>query len=311
MLSCYAHRRREANCRVKTHWTTELEDLVTKLALAGVSSIMTIVILMVSPAHAVGAQAEEISTRSILDPNGLKGKPPLRSSSTSGTLVVSTAYFYSEAYQLAVADGAFAWITVTKPAVSAGDYHSLAEIAVSSSDSRQVVEVGWTVDRSLNGDSYPHLFVFHWVDDQPTCYNACGFVRYYNQLGYYAGMRLPLSAVGVGEYFSIRHSGGNWWIAYNNQYIGYYPDSLWSGAFTKSGGMQWFGEVAASTAAPCTDMGNGAFAASATASRMYNAGLWGATVQPNLTARPATNAAYYTVVKSDSRSVRFGGPGAC
>lgn len=49
---------------------------------------------------------------------------------------------------------------------------------VQSEDGRHIVEVGWTVDRELNGDAQPHLFVYHWVDGQATCYNGCGFVQY-------------------------------------------------------------------------------------------------------------------------------------
>ena len=67
-------------------------------------------------------------------------------------------------------------LTQHQPYLGVNDYHTLAEISVESADLRQIVEVGWTVDRGVNGDSLPHLFVFHWVNGAPTCYYGCGFV---------------------------------------------------------------------------------------------------------------------------------------
>ena len=32
--------------------------------------------------------------------------------------------------------------------------------------------------RRVTGDEDPHLFVYHWVNRQTSCYNACGFVQY-------------------------------------------------------------------------------------------------------------------------------------
>lgn len=61
-----------------------------------------------------------------------------------------------------------------------------------SSDQRQALEVGWKMDRGLNGDDTPHLFVFHWVDGARTCYNGRGFVPR-NEPGYTAGATLPVS----------------------------------------------------------------------------------------------------------------------
>jgi hypothetical protein len=46
-----------------------------------------------------------------------------------------------------------------------------------TTDRNFIVEVGWTVDDSLNGDYRPHLFVYHWVNNGETCYNGCGFVQ--------------------------------------------------------------------------------------------------------------------------------------
>jgi len=29
-----------------------------------------------------------------------------------------------------------------------------------------------TVDRGVNGDDYPHLVVYHWVNGTPSCYEC-------------------------------------------------------------------------------------------------------------------------------------------
>ena len=42
-----------------------------------------------------------------------------------------------------------------KPALATSDYHSLAELAVQSADGNHIVEVGWNVDRVVNGDDDP------------------------------------------------------------------------------------------------------------------------------------------------------------
>lgn len=249
-----------------------------------------------------------------------KGKPPpVGAAAAPGTnaapgsrAAADTSYFYSTAYQYAVTSGAWGYYTIWKPVVAANDSHSLAELAVQSGDRSQIVEVGWTVDHGLNGDGAPHLFVFHWVDSVPACYNGCGFVPYNNPAGYKAGMTLPIGATPL--QFTIRHYGTNWWIGYKEGWVGYFPDSLWTGRFTQTGVVQWFGEVAARTP-PCTDMGNSAYATAATAARIQDIGFWPAPA-PAVTPAPAistlnTHPAYYTALGTDSTTVRYGGPGAC
>ena len=36
---------------------------------------------------------------------------------------------------------------------------------------------------------------------------------------------------------------GNWWAWYDNQWIGYFPGTLWEKGYSKSSLVQWFGEV--------------------------------------------------------------------
>ena len=71
--------------------------------------------------------------------------------------------------------------------------------------------------------------------------------------------------------------------------------------------MQFFGEVAASSTTPCTDMGTGA-AASTTSGLLVSAPTTSA--GPARLALSATDGALYGIVAT-GRGVRLGGAGAC
>jgi hypothetical protein len=165
-------------------------------------------------------------------------------------------YHYSVGSQPAETDGAYANLTISKPKLGDADYHPLAEVAVQSADGKQIVEVGWNVDRVVNGDDDPHLFVYRWVNREPSCYNACGFVQYSPNIK--PGDTLKYD---VTKKFGIQYFNGAWWVAFDSEWIGYYPESLWNDAgitFNRSGLVQIFGEVAATSDKPCTtQMGNG------------------------------------------------------
>ncbi|SDT72058.1 neprosin family prolyl endopeptidase [Actinoplanes derwentensis] len=215
-----------------------------------------------------------------------------------------TVFFhYNVGAQPAVTEGVYANMTIAKPTLDKADYHTLAELAVQSADTLQVVEVGWTVDRTVNGDDDPHLFVFHWVDGKPTCYNGCGFVQYSANIR--PGDTLPQDTV---KKVGLQYSGGAWWVAYDSEWVGYYPDKLWSSGFAKTGNIQIFGEVAAASLKPCTQMGNGLTPEDTTAARFSSVTyLNGPTV--DLAVRSTTEA--YAASKLTARTFRYGGPGVC
>ncbi|HWS38373.1 MAG TPA: neprosin family prolyl endopeptidase [Actinoplanes sp.] len=231
-------------------------------------------------------------------------KPPAMTSAAAAPTNAETVYFhYNVGSQLAVTEGVYANMTVGKPGLAKADYHTLAEVAVQSADGLQVVEVGWTVDRVVNGDDDPHLFVFHWVDGKPTCYNGCGFVQYSANIR--PGDTLPQDTV---KKVGIQYANGAWWIAYESEWVGYYPDKLWSGTFTKTGNIQIFGEVAAATPQSCTQMGNGLTPEDTAAARFSSVTyLNGPAV--DLFIRSTTES--YAVSKVTARTFRYGGPGVC
>jgi len=224
-------------------------------------------------------------------------------------------FHYAGAYQFAEADGSFAGLTIAKPYLHSNDYHTLAEIAVQSGDGDQKVEIGWTIDRALNGDTDPHLFVYHWVDDEPTCYNGCGFVPWTDpakpgQPTVKPGDTLP---AGKNLRFGIKFWEGAWWFSYDSVYFGYFEAKLWGGGFTEAGLTQWFGEVASKTTAPCSYMGNGYDPDGEKAARFLNVAFVNG---PDVVLKPSASSGevspvYSARVTESDKTVMYGGSGAC
>lgn len=222
----------------------------------------------------------------------------------------AATFLYAGTFQrsLGASAGAGAKMLQANPALAADDAHTLGEIGVQSADNRQIVEIGWHVDVLVNHDAQPRLFVFHWVDGQPTCYNGCGFVETSTTMK--PGMRVTPGATGD---YAIELRGADWWLAYNGVDLGYFPGTLWPGGFTTAGRVQWFGEVAAERAEPCTEMGNGKKGVDPTAATMTDLVV----VRPGGMRTPATAGvgtitapAYYDVGQTTPTSFAFGGPGA-
>ena len=213
-------------------------------------------------------------------------------------------FLYNVGSQPAVADGVYANLTISKPHLDKNDYHTLAEIAVQSADGAQIVEVGWNVDRVVNGDDDPHLFVYHWVDRKTTCYNGCGFVQYSKNIE--PGDTLSTD---TNRRFGLQYFNNAWWVAYDTEWVGYFPGKLWDNEFTKSGLVQVFGEVAAASATPCSEMGNGRSSSGDTKAAKIGSIAYLNGPKVDLAVR-STNPVY-DVVKLSDRTFRYGGPGSC
>ena len=204
--------------------------------------------------------------------------------------------------------GAGARMKQGDPGLAAGDFHTLGEIAVISADQRQIVEIGWTVDTGVNGDVHPRLFVFHWVDGMPTCYNACGWVQV--SMTKKPGMRVTPGAMAD---YQIQLRGSDWWLTYDGEDLGYFPGSLWPVPYTIAGHVQWFGEIAAATNESCSEMGNGAKGSDPAASAMtglYLLSPGGAKVPAAAGPGEITNPAYWNIGQTSPTAFSFGGPGA-
>ena len=243
--------------------------------------------------------------------------PGLAAEPVPGTNDDNVYFSYAVGRQNAVTTGVGASLVIGKPLVAREDWHSLAEIALQSADGLQTVEVGWTVDRSVNGDDQSHLFVFNWVDGAPRCYNACDFVPA-KGASITPGAVLPKGAL---KNFGIQHIGDGWWIGYESEWIGMFPDARWNVDFKQSGLVQFFGEVAASPPVPasttdnpttpkgCTQMGTGAKPDTSAATR-FSTIVYVDGPPISLTVKNiGKNVVDYATNKLTSQTFRFGGPG--
>lgn len=204
--------------------------------------------------------------------------------------------------------GASVDMYVGAPAGVGTDGHSLQELALQTTGGTTVantIEVGWTVDPGVNGDYQPHLFVYHWINGQGTCYNGCGFVQVNQSIR--AGMALNRNTPAS---FALINYSGNWWAYYNNVPFGYFPGSEWGGTFNTAQSVSAFGEVAASRQPTCAQMGNGAYGSAPGSSWISNYQLYGSPDRPYLSVF-ATDPGSYNYGSVRPTSFNLGGPGGC
>ncbi len=248
------------------------------------------------------AGAEPSQPRSIY---AFKAHPPVRGASPA--IDAASPYFYVSYGQIQATAGAGGMLMQADPALAAVDSHSLGEIAVESADDQQIVEIGWDVDESVNGDLEPHLFAFHWINGVGTCYDGCDFVQM-------STTRMPGMRVVPGEVdeYGIGYANGNWNLYYQGELIGYFPGSEWSGTFTSAGLVQWFGEVSAGSMMPCTQMGNGTLGSAtgaATMTGLYEINAAGTHTPAQIAKIVVTSPTAYIDGDVTATGFAFGGPG--
>ena len=250
------------------------------------------------------------------------GAPRGPTKSGVSTLLAGPYYHYATGYQYAEADGASANLGIQKPFLQPDDYHTLGEVAVQSADGLQKVEIGWVVSQNINGDLDPHIFGYHWVNGEATCWNTCGWVDN-AAVSTNLGDAIPSSMWEpsvTNIKFKIQFYDGVWWLGFNGEWLGHYPKELWSDegvTFEKGGLFQAFGEVLSTRQQPCTDMGNGVIGTNASALSINSFSL----ILPN----PSTTASSLTLEMNPTantpdkynqqawsgsvRSYDYGGPG--
>ncbi|GAA1214691.1 hypothetical protein GCM10009665_00540 [Kitasatospora nipponensis] len=222
-------------------------------------------------------------------------------------------FSYVSGQQSTHATGAGVTMTQATPYLASAQGHTLQELSLQDANQQSTIEVGWTVDPQVNGDYLPHLFVFHWVSGQVTCYNGCGFVPA-SGTGVQPGMAVTSGATAT---FQINHDATShaWWIYYNGHAVGDFPDSLWrdpltqADTFTSAQLVSAFGEVADPNQTSQSWMGNGSCGSWSTSSAISGYQLYGSSDQPNFTVR-ATDPRSYGFGSVTATSFHLGGPGA-
>jgi hypothetical protein len=227
-----------------------------------------------------------------------------------GTSEDGSCFYWASASDIRADQGGGLTMTIERPSVVGADPigtgHSLEEMSVQAGPSYDnIVEVGSIV---LSGETDPQLFVYHWVDGVQTCYDGCGYQQYSNT--YYPGMDLS-AMVGQSVYNGYVYYKGNWWAWFNDQWLGYFPGSLWDGQFQASQQVQWFGEVAATQFPPLTQMGDGLLASDPAAAPMstlcdVNAAAWRCFYY-NQQSLYESDAALYTIEDAGFGAIRLGG----
>jgi hypothetical protein len=260
-------------------------------------------------AHAAVGKAGSVRKGKFTAPPKLAPKSPC-----------GTCYFYGGGKQTVATDGASTQATVEKPTcTSTYCYHSLFEMALETTNGQQVVEWGWNVDFSVNGDYNPHLFSFYWVNGVPAAggYNA----NFVPAVGSTCPAGMDINAdVTAGSattrLFGVQYLSGAWWMSYKGNYCGALPGSLWtSPTFTQAGLVQLFGEVAANDTAPTgVGMGSDVLGSTTTGAKSYSYTL-GNTVPTGVTPslgifnNPSVPTHYNAIfiAPTVSRSFRYGG----
>lgn len=268
-------------------------------ALAG--ALATSALILLSTLSSAPAEASSAAAPTV-PPTSAAAAP------TGPTCWYGACYDYVYGRQITDTAGASVRMKIEAPEVNPAQSgeHSLQELALQDTARLSTVEIGWTVDPELNGDSAPHLFVYHWVDGQTSCYNGCGFVPVSKKVT--AGMALHPNQVAE---FALRNVDGDWWVLYNHQEVGYFPGSLWDGTYTRAQVVTAFGEVALNSddLPSCTDMGNGRFGSGPNSSWIDDYRLQGAADRPQFTVT-ASSPDSYDYGKATATSFHLGGPGS-
>jgi hypothetical protein len=241
--------------------------------------------------------------------------PPPGQPACDGIWQDGACYYYGSAALQRAADGGGMTMAVKRPSYdnSGGPGHSLDEIAVQGGTGNgNIVEVGWLVSSDMNGDLDPHIFVFHWVDGAPSCYNTCDWHQWSNV--YYPSQNIN-QIINRDVYIGYVFWQDNWWAWFDDQWMGYFPGSLWNGEYKRNALIQWFGEVASLNGIPPkTQMGDGIFPPPNSAAADFtlcdvDAKAWVCWVRDKQNVAPPTNAKYYRINRVGVGDARYGGPG--
>lgn len=275
----------------------------------------------------------------------------------------SVGYFYAGMRQtvpagmVATTDGLYANMDVWQATTNGNPDHSLGEISIQKDGGLDgVIEAGYWNDNGSTGG--PRLFVSRWTNGTwGGDYNGVtdGFIKCTTATcGANSVVTLGTNVTsGVLRKFLIQHvsfgAGATGWGVWMNTtssgtctggagttcWVGYYPDSLWTGAsppvsFTTVGFAQVFGEVTnddsvdGTPQGTCSNMGSASGSGTATnptstvGAAMGSLQFTGSSVPTvDFSSYVVTNSSYYNMVPITSGSpartiaMRYGGGGAC
>ncbi len=163
---------------------------------------------------------------------------------------------YAHAYQYVTNYGTEGAINTWGPYVQWSNEFSLGQLWLvrGSGVGTQTVEVGAQTFYDLYHDWFPHLFIFYTTNNYThSGDNLGGYnrdVAGWQQVSttVYPGMQLAESKPGGAQYditIKVQLSLGNWWIRIGNEWMGYYPNGLYSpsGLRDQAASVDWGGEI--------------------------------------------------------------------
>ena len=163
---------------------------------------------------------------------------------------------YAHAYQPVTNFGTEGTINTWRPFVQWSNEFSLGQLWLvrGGGVGLQTCEVGAQTYYDLYGDWNPHLFIFYTTNnythsgDNLGGYNTdvAGWVQYSSVV--FPGMRLAESVPGGDQFdltLKVTLSLGNWWVRVGNEWMGYYPNGLYSptGLRDQAASVDWGGEI--------------------------------------------------------------------
>ncbi|HSX30282.1 MAG TPA: neprosin family prolyl endopeptidase [Candidatus Saccharimonadales bacterium] len=273
-----------------------------------------------------------------------KHLPPVASKSVRAPMSTLSScpggcYYYnvgSQGFTTTLPTGTYANYSAISPTLdTTNDFHTLAEVANQKTvgGKLQIVELGVTVDQSVNGDTQPRLFAFAWVNDNGLCYNGCGWTDVGGVTPNLGDVISANQKLGLEHFTSAQATPAGWWAWVGNtagtsgNWVAYIADTVWTGAtpsvttFTNEDFAQVFGEIAAGdnvASTVCTDMGTSTLATTSVGASIGSTQYIGlSTSAVNLYDREAPSGIdpYWNVAElgtpGNIRSFRYGGPGGC
>ena len=142
---------------------------------------------------------------------------------------------YAHAYQFKTNYGGTSRLALYRPVVGSSQIFSLSQhwYVSTQSGKTQTVEIGWQKYPAFYHTQTPVTFIYWTADGYGStgCYNlTCGaFVQRDSSL-HIGGGWASYSTIGDNQYeawLGYVLYDGNWWVLFNNKYIGYYPGSKW------------------------------------------------------------------------------------
>jgi Neprosin len=226
---------------------------------------------------------------------------------TGSAAAATGRYYYAGVMKATTATtqyGVGGRILIANPAIAYGADQVTSEMSIVHGANVALVETGY---RKF-GTAYPTLMIGYWSGG--VFRDSAGFVTVHPT--YRPGMSLA-GYVDRPVQFYIRYDRGNWWVWFNDAWVGYFPGSLWAGTFTSGEYTHWYGEVySTGSGLPLTDMGNGRFGSDPQAAYIDNMCQHGADTTcwwMNGASRSETDPSLYSLSYAGGTSLRHGGNG--